>query len=168
VTSPPEAQYQFEPLSPRHDRTGFSCGVDALDHYLKTQARQDMDRDLSSVFVFTLDRRTIAGFYTLSASSIRANELPHEHARKLPHLPLPATLLGRLAVSAHLQAQGIGYILLMDALRRSLLGAQGIASWAVIVDTKVGARAFWTKHGFLSFDSDRERLFLKMDTIRKL
>jgi hypothetical protein len=28
------------PLNPTHDRTGFQCGVEALDRYLKKQAKQ--------------------------------------------------------------------------------------------------------------------------------
>lgn len=41
------------PLNPTHDRTGFRCGVEALDRYLKKQARQDTKRHISRVFVAT-------------------------------------------------------------------------------------------------------------------
>jgi hypothetical protein len=32
----------IEPLTTAHDRTGFYCGVDALDRYIQKQARQDV------------------------------------------------------------------------------------------------------------------------------
>ena len=34
----------IEPLKPTHDRTGFQSGVEALDRYLKKQAKQDIKR----------------------------------------------------------------------------------------------------------------------------
>ncbi len=43
----------IEPLNPIHDRTGFQCGVEALDRYLKKQAKQDIKRRISRVFVST-------------------------------------------------------------------------------------------------------------------
>jgi GNAT superfamily N-acetyltransferase len=160
--------YRIEPLATNHDRAGFCCGVAPLDIYFQRQARQDVERNLAAVFILTSDARAIAGYYTLSAHSIAAAELPEGLAKKLPRLPLPVTLLGRMAVSQPLQGQRLGEFLLMHALERAWLASQQVASWAVIVDAKVGARDFYRKHDFLPLPSQPERLFLPMTTIEEL
>ena len=160
--------YRIEPLATTHDRAGFSCGVAALDGYLQRQARQDMERRLAAVFVLTTDGRSVAGFYTLSAHSILAADLPEALAAKLPRFPLPVTLLGRMAVSADLRGRGLGEFLLMHALERAYMGSRQVASWAVVVDAKVGARDFYLKYDFVALPSQPDRLFLPMATIERL
>ena len=127
-----------------------------------------MERNLASTFVLTTDSRTIAGFYTLSASSILAADLPEAIAKKLPRLPLPVTLLGRMAVAESVQGTGLGEALLMLALERALKSSRTVASWAMIVDAKEGARGFYAKYEFIPFASQPNRLFLPMKTIEKL
>ena len=163
-----DIEYKVEPLGTNHDRAAFSSGVAALDTYIQRQARQDLERNLAAVFVLTSDGRTIAGFYTLSAHSIQATALPEELVKRLPRFPLPVTLLGRMAVSHTLQGQRLGEFLLMDALARAWRGSQQVASWAVVVDTKAGARDFYLKHDFAPLPSQPDRLFLTMNTIEKL
>ncbi|MGD8756347.1 MAG: GNAT family N-acetyltransferase, partial [Desulfobacterales bacterium] len=110
------------PLNPTHDRTGFECGVDALDRYLKRQAKQDSKRRIARVFVATKpdNPSSVIGYYTLSTLSIELNQLPEKLARKLPRHQVPAALIGRLAVSKAAQGQGIGKMLLADAIKRTL------------------------------------------------
>jgi predicted GNAT family N-acyltransferase len=82
---------------------------------------------------------------------------------------VPATLIGRLAVSTVFRGQGLGEILLMDALHRSLSLSAQIASAAVIVDAKDDhARRFYLKYGFLELPDVPGRLFLPMKTIERL
>lgn len=161
-------EYRIEPLASHHDRAAFSCGVAALDVYLQRQARQDFDRNLAAIFVLTRDSRTVDGFYTLSAHSILAAELPESLARKLPRFPLPATLLGRMAISESLRGRRLGEYLLMHALERAWIGSREVASWAVVVDAKAGAREFYLKFDFLPLPSNPDRLFLPMVTIEGL
>jgi GNAT superfamily N-acetyltransferase len=161
-------EYSIEPLGQRHDREAFRCGVAALDLYLQRQARQDLERKLAAVFVLTPDGKAIAGFYTLSAHSILAADLPESYPKKLPRFPLPVTLLGRMAVSEDLQGQRLGEFLLMHALERAWVGSRQVASWAVVVDAKAGAREFYLKHDFVALPLQPDRLFLPMATIERL
>jgi predicted GNAT family N-acyltransferase len=163
-----KTKYRIEPLAPSHDRATFSCGVQALDAYLQRQARQDYERNLAAVFVLTQDGKTIDGFYTLSAHSIHAADLPGPPAKKLPRFPLPVTLLGRMAVSEASHGQGLGEFLLMQALERAWLGSKQIASWAVVVDAKMGARDFYLKYEFTALPSQPDRLFVPIATLEKL
>lgn len=162
------AEYRVEPLASHHDRVGFSCGVSELDAYLQRQAGQDQKRKLAAVFVLTADSRSVAGFYMLSAHSILAAELPGDLAGKLPRFPLPVTLLGRMAVDRFLQDQGWGEFLLLHALERALQASRQVASWAVVVDAKAGARDFYLQHDFLPLPTQPDRLFLPMKTIEKI
>ena len=121
------------------------------------------------VFVLTSDGKSIVGFYTLSQYAIELDVIPEKIARRLPkYRHDPATLLGRLAVSAAFRGQGLGELLLLDALKRSLQGSRQLASVAVIVDAKDdSAVGFYKKYGFLALPKVANRLFLPMATIEK-
>ena len=80
---------------------------------------------MAAPYVMVDETHRIVGYYTLSAYGVRLAELPFDVAKKLPKYPLiPATLLGRLAVSREHQGQKLGTLLLMDALRRSWKNAR--------------------------------------------
>jgi GNAT superfamily N-acetyltransferase len=160
-----------EPLGRRHDRTAFHCGAEALDRYLKQQARQDADKRVAAPFVAVrLPDTVVLGYYTLSASVLTLTDLPDELARKLPRYPqLPVTLLGRLAVDQSTKGQGLGEHLLLDALHRSLAHADQIAALAVVVDAKdESAAAFYRHYGFIPLQTQPSRLFVPMRSISQL
>jgi ribosomal protein S18 acetylase RimI-like enzyme len=165
-----ETPFRIEPLHDRHDRAAFSCGIDTLDHYLRTQAGQNLKKRVAAVFVATPDGKTIAGFYTLSAHLLNLGDLPPEIARKLPKYPhLPTTLLGRLAVSLDFRRPRLGEFLLLDALRRALVGSKHVASAAVVVDAKnEEASAFYRRYDFVPLPSQPTRLFYLMSSIAHL
>jgi predicted GNAT family N-acyltransferase len=114
----------------------------------------------------------IAGYYTLSSDNIRLDDVPPELVKQLnlPRYPvLGATLIGRLARDLTFKSQGLGEILLVDALKRSLAMSRQIASTAVIVDAKDDkAHAFYRSFGFIAFPDSSNRLFLAMRTIATL
>jgi predicted GNAT family N-acyltransferase len=167
---PQASAFYFEPLGNQHDREGFSCGKESLDNYLRRQAKQDVRKRVAVAFVLTRDGNTIAGYYTLSQYSVELDAIPQETARKLPKYPVvPATLIGRLALSTTFRKQGRGEFLLMDALKRCLSGSEQVASAAVIVDAKdEEALTFYKKYGFLQLPKIPRRRFLPMATIEKL
>ncbi|GEO81598.1 GNAT family N-acetyltransferase [Pararhodospirillum oryzae] len=156
--------------SKAHDRAGFSCGAIELDRYIREHASQDMKRDVARVFVATdAEAPTVCGYYSLSATSFQRDNLPADQAKRLPRYPVPAALLGRLAVDDGMKGKGLGAFLLMDALNRILLATQTLAVHAVIVEAKDNeVAAFYRKYGFIQFDQDDARLFMPMATIRKL
>jgi predicted GNAT family N-acyltransferase len=153
-----------------HDRETFSCGTEALDSYLKRQASQDVAKHTAACFVLTPDGETVAGFCTLSQYAVDLARLPREIASKLPKYPeVPATLLGRLALSEGFRGQKLGEFVLLDALHRSWVQSEQVASRAVIVDAKdQSARHFYEHFDFLALPSTPNRLFLPMRTIERL
>lgn len=165
----PDFNYKIESLSPQHNRENFDCGIKPLNNYLQKQARQDLTRFLSAVFILEdTDQQRIAGYYTLAATAIQLADLPMTVRKKLPQYPfIPATLLGRLAVDLKYQGQGLGTFLLFDALRRCQVSE--IVSMAVIVDAKdEKAKAFYEYHQFIPFPKQPLRLYLSMTTIVKI
>lgn len=155
-------------LNPTHDRTGFECGVDALDRYLKRQAKQDSKRRIARVFVATKpdNPSSVIGYYTLSTLSIELNQLPEKLARKLPRHQVPAALIGRLAVSKAAQGQGIGKMLLADAIKRTLAVGDQIAIYAMVVDViDDSVKGFYEQFGFTQLSDDSPRLFLPLKSI---
>ena len=162
---------KIEPLDRKlHDRSTFSCGVPALDAYLQRQATQDVEKHAAVVYVGVIEPPAIAGYYTLSQFSIDLVHLPETLAKRLPRYPVvPATLLGRLAISRSRQGQRIGEILLFDALHRSLRQSAHLASTGVIVDSKSeSATAFYRQYGFVPILNAANRLFLPMQTIEQM
>jgi len=156
---------QVEPLDKRHDRKDFTCGIESLDRYLKTQASQDMQRKSSGVFILTeiAAPSRILGYYTLSATAIDQGGVPEDARKYIPRYPLVgATLIGRLAVSAARQGEGLGAIILADALQRAFGNAATVGSSMVIVDAlDERAASFYQKHRFVRLN-DTLRLILPM------
>jgi GNAT superfamily N-acetyltransferase len=158
----------IESLGKNHNRAAFSCGTDDLDNYFWRQASQDTKRRIARIFVARSesDDEAVLGYYTLSALSIDLSTLPSDFARKLPKHPIPAALIGRLAVSSESQRTGIGKLLLADAIKRTLAVSDDIAVYAMVVDAlNIEAEAFYLSFGFTKLISDTNRLFLPLKSI---
>lgn len=163
--------WQISPLSTsKHICSSFSCGEQILNEYIKKYASQDIKKNIAKVFVtFTPNDFLVIGYYTLSATSFEKKHLPPEIAKKLPHYPVPAAIIGRLAVDESCQGKGLGKFLLMDAFYKVLLAKNAIAVNAIVVDAKNQvASSFYKQYGFLEFPKNPKRLFLPIATIEKI
>jgi GNAT superfamily N-acetyltransferase len=164
----------MEPLGEKHKhlRAAFSCGSEPLDRYLKEQASQDAKKRAAVPYVLVSEDDRIAGYYTLSSDNFRLDDLPDELVKqlKLPRYPvLGATLIGRLARDLSFKGQGIGEVLLADALKRALAASRNIAAVAVVVDAKDdNAYRFYRDSDFIPFPETKKRLFMRMETIEQL
>ena len=164
------AGYLTIPLDSKHKKSEFTCGNTYLDNYLQKQAKQDIKRKLSACFVLSSEGNEIKGFYTLSNAGIPRELIPEDISKKLPRAyeSLPVTLLGRLAINEKNKGQGLGKLLLIDALKRSYEVSKVIGSMAVIVDPiDEDAIGFYNKFGFITLP-DSGKLFLSMKTIEQL
>jgi ribosomal protein S18 acetylase RimI-like enzyme len=160
--------FRFEALGGHHDRAGFGCGDEALDRYFQTQVTQDIRRRVTSCFV-VVDSATgqLAAYYTLSSASIPLVDLPAEEAKRLPHYPtLPAVLIGRLAVDRRFQRRGLGELMLINAVHRTM--QDSAAAFALLVDAKNGqAAAFYERYGFRRIVGRPRTLFLPLATAQR-
>ncbi|MCY4094967.1 MAG: GNAT family N-acetyltransferase [Gammaproteobacteria bacterium] len=131
---------------------------------------QDVRRRVARVFVASEDDSTsINGYYTLSASSIERELLASDEAKRRPHYPVPTILIGRFAVDVRSQGRGLGETLLMDAVNRVIRASEAVAVYAIIVDAKNDdAFYFYQRYGFISSQTMPNRLYLPLDSLRKL
>ena len=161
------APYRVDTLGTEHDRQAFDCGVEPLNRYLKETARQDERKLVSRCFVACpAESMAIAGFYTLSSAELPTNALPEAITRKLPRYPsTPVGRVGRLAVDTRYRGQGLGSVLIADAVKRAL--KSDLAAFALVVDAKdEGAMAFYEHAGFFTLSSADRVLVLPLANLR--
>lgn len=160
-----------EVLNPKHKKKEFSCGKQILDNYLHRQANQDVKRKLSACFVIEETKsELIQGYYTLANNSLPLSLIPADLQKKLPksYSSIPTTLLGRLAIDCRFQGEGLGRLLLIDALYKSYEISKTVGSFAVVVDPiDKDAENFYEKYGFIKLP-DSGKMFLAMQTIKNL
>ena len=162
---------KIEPFGSLHNRAGFTCGVESLDRYFKTQSSQDVKRKINAVFVLVDPREPteVLGYYTLCATALAQGDVPEGARKHITRYPLvSATLLGRLAVVGYQQRQGLGALLLADAVKRAYASASSVGSSMLIVDAiSEQAASFYEANGFVRL-ADSLRLILPMQAIAKM
>ncbi|MBW4536353.1 MAG: GNAT family N-acetyltransferase [Pleurocapsa minor HA4230-MV1] len=166
------SRWDFVPIQKKHKRSEFDCGNDELNQYLSRYARQNDAKGINKAFVATQPDKPliIDGYYTISSSVIDFLSLPGDvaHAQKLPAYPVPAALIGRLAVDVSCQGEGLGTELLVDALLRIVRASSEIGIYAVRVDAiDENAKRFYLKHEFIPFENSPLSLFLPLKTIKR-
>ena len=163
--------YKIELLCRAHYREGFDCGSEPLNAYFRQTARQHTERGISRTFVLVDESahepKPVLGFFTLNLCQIRADQLPPELARKLPR-DVAGIKLGRLAVAADRQRQGLGKLLLVAAMTRVIEVFETVGGIGLFVDAKdEAARAYYERFGFLPLPDNALQLFLPLQTLRK-
>jgi GNAT superfamily N-acetyltransferase len=164
------AEWEIQRLSRAHDRASFDCGNDLLNEWLKQRAGQWERKELARCYVVVRkDESHVLGYYAIASHHVSYTVLPADQARGMPQIDVPVVLLGRLAVDRDAQGQGLGQLLLVDALRRAEHLAQQLGIRAIEVDAiDDGARRFYLRFGFIPLLDDQNHLFLPMHVIRKL
>lgn len=156
-------RYDIRPLDAVVETAAFLCGRQPLDDYIRRYASQDVRRNVARVFIATpeSDPRRLAGFFTLSAGSVKCSDLPESLSRKLPRYPVPVAFIGRLAVHLDFQGKGLGSILLAEACQKVAQASAVLAVAGIVVDAKdQAAAAFYRHFGFLPLPGHAERLLL--------
>jgi predicted N-acetyltransferase YhbS len=159
-----------EPLRGRHSTEGFACGEQPLDIWIGKHARQAEASGSARVFVTTDDEGRVVGFYALAAASVGPKDATDRLLRgQSKHQPVPAILIGRLAVDRRHQGRQLGRSLLQDALLRCSTAADSIGARAVIVHAiSDDAVHFYERFGFEPSPTDPRHLILLMKDLRKL
>lgn len=147
------------PFDRSFSRKTFDCGVEALNNYLINILTQDIKRNLAVCYVVLPgDCDEVIGYYTLSAASVVLDALPDDVSKKLRYSTIPAALLGRLAVDRRFRGEGLGKVMLYDAIERTRRAP--IACYAMIVDAKdERAKDFYISFGFESLKTSPLKLF---------
>jgi GNAT superfamily N-acetyltransferase len=143
-----------EPLDPaHHDRSTFDSGAPALDEWLRRYAGQNRRRDIAATWVVVTAEGRVAAYASLAMTAVDRSAAPGPIARHAPD-PVPALLLGRLAVDRSLHGLGVGTALVAHVLATAADPNARAACCAVVVSAiDAGARAWWEHLGFHPFDS---------------
>ena len=151
-------------------RSGFDCGVLALNDFLQKRLSQELKaRSCACYVLHEENEKRVLGYYTLSASQVVATHFEGIEKR-LPRYPdIPVTLIGRLAICSSQQGKGLGGVLLADAIKRAYDNSEVIGACAIVVDAKdANAVAFYQRYGFQQFAEDQMKLCLMMKTAKQL
>lgn len=157
------------PLLESDHRELFDCGRESLNGWFRRHAWLNHLSGASrvNVMIDTASDR-IVGYVTLSAAQIERAFFPKPQQRNQPD-PLPATLLGQLAVDKDFHKQGHAASLLQFALKTAIHAADAVGSVGIVthpLDEEV--RSFYARWGFqdLPFDP-RRAMFVRMTDLRK-
>jgi len=143
------------PLAADDDREGFDCGRESLNQWFGRHAWHNQESSVSRTSIIC-DAITgaIVGYVSLSAAQIERAHLQKSAQRNRPD-PIPAILLGQLAVDRRHQGNGYSTSLMFFALTTAVRLSNDIGCFGVLthpLDDNV--RAFYSRFGFetLPFD----------------
>jgi GNAT superfamily N-acetyltransferase len=140
----------------RHDRSRFDCGEPALDQWLRRYAGQNRRRDTAATWVIADENDRIAAYASIAMTGIDRSAAPVPVAKQAPD-PVPALLLGRVAVDLDYNGRGVGTALVAHVLATALELNTHAAARAVVVNAiNPKARRWWEHLGFHPFDPDDE------------
>jgi GNAT superfamily N-acetyltransferase len=154
------------PLLERDDRSHFDCGRESLNAWFRRHAWHNHASGISRMNVICdASTQLIVGYVTLSAAQVEPQFLAKAHQRNTPD-PVPATLLGQLAIHLSQQGQGHARSLLQFALTAALRASREVGSFGVLthpIDDEV--QTFYRRRGFedLPFDPRRSMIVRMVD-----
>lgn len=158
-----EPGLRVEPLRQSHNRNGFDCGNPELNQWFQRTARQHASKGVSRTFVAVEPDQpeAVVGFFAMNGAEIGTHNLPTSLQKRLPDR-VPATYLGRLAVSENHQHKGVGSFLLFEAITRAEESIKNVGGVGLVVESKPDAVAFYEKFDFVQMADNPQHLFLPL------
>jgi len=154
------------PLEPRrHHREQFDSGEAVLDEWLRRYAGQNRRRDTAATWVIADVDDVVVAYASVAMTGIDRSTVPATLGKSSPD-PVPALLLGRLAVDHRYANLGIGTALTAHVLATAVELNEKAACRAVVVTAlNPNARTWWERLGFHPFDpADPDQLDLYLLT----
>lgn len=144
----------------KHDRTTFDSGEPTLDQWLRQFAGQSRRQNTAATWVIARPDSTVVAFTSLAMTAIDHASAPDALTKRAPD-PVPALLIGRLAVDRSYTGRGIGTALVAHVLATALeLNDQAACKALVVTATNPEARRWWERLGFHPFDPLTGDLYL--------
>ncbi|MGL4177751.1 MAG: GNAT family N-acetyltransferase [Dermatophilaceae bacterium] len=159
---------QPRPIDATDDTAGFDSGEPSLGRYLANRALTNHLAGHARCYVCVDDGTdTVLGYYTLSAVAVEHAALPGRVRRNAPD-PVPAVLLGRLAIATKCQGAGLGRLLVRDAILSTLAAADRVGVRMMLVHAlHERAAGFYRSLGFAPSPTDPLHLYLLLADARR-
>lgn len=143
------------PLDPgRHKRDQFDSGEPILDEWLRRYAGQNRRRDTAATWVITDADDVVIAHASVAMTGIDRSAAPAKLAKGAPD-PVPAVLLGRLAVDKRYASLGVGTALTAHVLATAVeLNEKAACRSVVVTALNQTARTWWQRLGFHPFYPD--------------
>jgi GNAT superfamily N-acetyltransferase len=126
--------------------------VPALDDWLRHYSTQNRKRNTAATWVVTDAASVVRAYVRVAMTGVDRSSAPSALAKHAPD-PVPALLIGRLAVDQRVSGRGVGTSLVAYVLASALALNEQAACRAVIVAAlDDAARSWWHRLGFHAFD----------------
>ena len=136
------------PLTRAHRLDNFRCSHAAHESWLRQRALKNQEDGGSRAFV-VCSGPDVIGYYALAAGSLSHEQATGAIRRNMPE-PIPAVVLGRLAVHTEWAGRGIGASLLKDAVLRTARLADELGVRALLCHAiDENAKRFYLHQGFI-------------------
>jgi GNAT superfamily N-acetyltransferase len=144
-----------EPLDPaRHDRSRLDSGEAGFDEWLRRYAGQSRRRDTAATWVIADAEGIVVAYASLAMTGVDRSAAPDALTKGAPD-PVPALLIGRLAVDRASAGLGVGTALVAYALATAVeLNATAACRAVVVTSLNARARSWWERFGFHPLDPD--------------
>jgi GNAT superfamily N-acetyltransferase len=157
----------IRPLDPSISRAAFCCGNDRIDNFFKNNARKQHDVHRVRVYVAHYEGEAV-GYYYLVAATHPPEKVSAEAIEKFGRVnATPSVYLGMIGTHGPWQGNGIGKILMLHAMQKTLEVASLIGIYALTltaIDEETAKR--YERWGFTRFVEGELDMFIPITTIR--
>lgn len=152
-------------ITSEHITENFDCGEISLNNWLQKRALKNDVGDASRTYVVCCDNIVVA-YYSLHLGCIQHSDAVRKIKRNMPD-PIPAIVLGRLAVDLNHQGQGLAKGLMKDMFLRAIRVSDLAGTKAVLVKAlNDRVTAFYQAFGFVQSKTDSLLLMKAISEVR--
>lgn len=151
-------EYIIDKLNEKSDLDTFSCGLEDMDEFLKNDALNQQNENLSVTYLVRHDDE-IVGFFSLLSDKIELKDIEDEY--DLPYSICPAMKIGRFAVNEKYRSSGLGTVLLDNICYqiKKISKIHGIRF--ITVDAYCNVRKFYYKNEFKHFKVKNKKKLIR-------
>lgn len=161
-------QVEIKPLDEKISRAAFHCGNTKIDNFCINNAKKQHKENRIRCYD-ALYGDELIGYYYLVASAKDPEELSVVANKKFGRVSsAPAVYLGMIGVSEQYARNGVGKLLMLDAMRVTLEVAKHIGLYALVLDAvDQDTAGFYEKLGFEYFTKGELSMFIPINTIKE-
>jgi GNAT superfamily N-acetyltransferase len=162
------SKLDIKPLDPAIGRAAFCCGNTRIDNFFRNNSRKQHEAHRVRVYVAYYENEPI-GYYYLVAATHPPEKVSAEAIKDYGRVSAtPCVYLGMIGVHESSQGNGVGKILMLHAMNKTLEVASLIGIYALTltaIDEDTANR--YERWGFTRFIDGELDMFIPLTTIRE-